>query len=60
MAFFMERHLDDTSIQYDTDESPGGVFTLGGTNSSFYQGDIEFLNVASTGMKRWFLNLKSK
>ncbi|VDC07598.1 unnamed protein product [Peniophora sp. CBMAI 1063] len=40
MSFYFTRHLDDATSSTETD--PGGTFTLGGTNSSFYQGDIEF------------------
>ena len=38
-SFFITRFANDTSAQV---EEPGGVLTLGGTNTSFYQGDIDF------------------
>ncbi|KAF7336261.1 Acid protease [Mycena venus] len=31
-----------------TEEEPGGAFTLGGRNTSLFQGDIEFLNLSSS------------
>jgi len=45
MSFWLARDLNPVS---QTSLSPGGVFTLGGTNSSLFSGDIEFLNLAST------------
>lgn len=63
MSFFMKRHLNDSSVTSATQLSPGGVFTLGGTNSSLFEGDIEFLNVVDTSTnpdKRWFLNLEGE
>ena len=42
MAFYLTRFNNDTNAK---DEEPGGVFTLGGTNSTLFTGDIEFLNI---------------
>ena len=36
---------------------PGGVFTLGGANSSLYTGDIEFTNLAVTTPTFWAVSL---
>ncbi|KAJ7803471.1 aspartic peptidase A1 [Mycena olivaceomarginata] len=36
------------------DEEPGGSFTLGGTNSSLFQGDIEFLPMLTTAGQATF------
>jgi cathepsin D len=38
-SFFITRFLNDQSAKT---EEPGGVLTLGGTNSSLYQGDIDY------------------
>ncbi|KAI9447160.1 acid protease [Russula earlei] len=38
-SFFLTRFVNDTAA---TNEEPGGVFTLGGTNSSLFQGTIDF------------------
>ncbi|KAJ7320977.1 aspartic peptidase domain-containing protein [Mycena albidolilacea] len=38
-------------------ESPGGTFTLGGTNSSLYSGQIEFLNLTGAALTYWMLNI---
>ncbi|KZV73514.1 acid protease [Peniophora sp. CONT] len=40
MSFYLTRFLDTATSATETD--PGGTFTLGGTNSSFYKGNIEF------------------
>ncbi|KZV73515.1 acid protease [Peniophora sp. CONT] len=45
MSFFLTRFLDIATI---TESDPGGTFTLGGTNSSLFKGDIEF-NVFPNG-----------
>jgi hypothetical protein len=37
--------------------APGGTFTLGGTNSSLYTGDIEFLNLAASTPSFWLLSI---
>ncbi|KAJ7252091.1 aspartic peptidase A1 [Mycena haematopus] len=42
MAFWLTR-FRGTNFK---DEEPGGSFTLGGTNASLFQGDIEFLPMA--------------
>ena len=36
---------------------PGGVFTLGGANSSLYTDNIEFKNLAVTTPPYWSLSL---
>jgi cathepsin D len=44
MSFFLTRELDNlqaSELEY------GGIFTLGGTNSSLYSGDIEFIDMPS-------------
>ena len=45
MSFFLTRFLDDRSA---SNSEPGGFLTLGGTNSTLFTGDIEFLDLAST------------
>ncbi|KXN90874.1 Cathepsin D [Leucoagaricus sp. SymC.cos] len=37
----------------------GGVFTLGGTNSSLFSGDIDFVNMPGTQRTFWLLSLTS-
>jgi cathepsin D len=56
MSFWLARSLSPSS---QTSLAPGGVFTLGGTNSSLFSGDIEFLDLSSTP-SFWFLPLSSK
>ncbi|RXW25045.1 hypothetical protein EST38_g804 [Candolleomyces aberdarensis] len=41
------------------DSAPGGVFTLGGTNSSLYSGEIEFLDMPGSRPSYWLLPLQS-
>ncbi|KAJ7257963.1 aspartic peptidase domain-containing protein [Mycena haematopus] len=57
MAFWLTRFLD-TNFQ---EEEPGGSFTLGGTNSSLYQGDIEFLPLAGSPSQPtyWLLDVSA-
>ncbi|KAF8881808.1 aspartic peptidase A1, partial [Infundibulicybe gibba] len=42
MGFWLTRFIGDPQA---TDNEPGGVFTLGGTDSSLYQGDIDFVDI---------------
>ena len=44
MSFWITRFLNDASA---TDEEPGGVLTLGGTNTTLFTGDIDFQNFPS-------------
>jgi cathepsin D len=53
MSFWLSRNLNPVS---QTSLASGGVFTLGGTNSSLFSGNIEFLNLASTP-SFWLLSL---
>lgn len=58
MSFWMNRLLGTTN---ESTEKYGGVFTLGGTNSSLYTGDIEYLNLATSGtQKYWLLQVSRK
>ena len=43
-SFFITRFGNDPSAQ---EEEPGGVLTLGGTNATLYQGDIDFRTFTS-------------
>ena len=56
MSFWLARNLNPLS---ETSLAPGGVFTLGGTNSSLFSGNIEFHDLASTP-SFWLLSLSSK
>jgi cathepsin D len=38
-SFFLTRFVNDTNAK---NEEPGGVFTLGGTNATLFQGNIDF------------------
>jgi cathepsin D len=56
MGFWLTR-----SSQTNTQkEVPGGAFTLGGTNSSLFTGDIEFLNMPGTTPTFWLLTMQSE
>jgi cathepsin D len=58
LSFFLERLLDDESAP--DDGAYGGVFTLGGTNSSLFSGDIDFNDFPSgTQTSFWFQEMKS-
>ncbi len=54
MSFWLDRFRGDNSA---SDEEPGGTFTLGGTNSSLFTGDIEFLNMPVNTPSFWLLSL---
>ncbi|KAF8128311.1 aspartic peptidase domain-containing protein [Mycena galopus ATCC 62051] len=51
MAFWLTR-FRGTNFK---DEEPGGSFTLGGTNASLFQGDIEFLPMAGPSQPSFWL-----
>jgi len=55
MSFWLARDLHPLSEDF---LASGGVFTLGGTNSTFFSGNIEFLSLASTP-SFWLLSLAS-
>jgi len=52
MSFWLSRSTDASQT-----EVSGGVFTLGGTNSSLYSGDIEFINMPGSTPSFWLLSL---
>ncbi|KAJ6594562.1 aspartic peptidase domain-containing protein [Mycena capillaripes] len=52
MAFWLTRFRGQNNVQ---DEEPGGSFTLGGTNSSLFQGEIEFLDMAGPPQPSFWL-----
>ncbi|GLB45046.1 putative peptidase A1 family protein [Lyophyllum shimeji] len=56
MSFWMTRFRNDPTA---TEEEPGGVFTLGGTNSSLFTGDIEFLDMPVKTPSFWLLSLSA-
>jgi cathepsin D len=56
MSFWLARDLhpeSETSLAY------GGVFTLGGRNTTLFSGDIEFHDLVSTP-SQWLISLSSK
>jgi cathepsin D len=53
MGFFITRFNGNTSA---TSLEPGGTFTLGGTDPTWYTGKIEFLDLASTA-SYWLLSV---
>ncbi|KAK0462521.1 aspartyl protease [Desarmillaria tabescens] len=55
MSFWLARHRGETNVQ---SEESGGVFTLGGTNSTLFTGDIEFLNMPASA-SFWLLELQA-
>ena len=48
MGFFLDRSTSKSDV-------PGGVFTLGGTNSSLYSGNVEFTNLAVNEPNLWLV-----
>ncbi|KAG2154413.1 aspartic peptidase domain-containing protein [Suillus bovinus] len=53
-SFYLERYNDQATMN----TAPGGILTLGGTNSSLYQGSIEYLSLAGSP-SYWLLNVNS-
>ncbi|KAF8893594.1 aspartic peptidase domain-containing protein [Infundibulicybe gibba] len=59
MGFWLTRFMDDL---HANDNEPGGAFTLGGTNSTLFQGDIDFVGIAAGPQQSntfWMLNMVS-
>ncbi|TFK54576.1 acid protease, partial [Heliocybe sulcata] len=54
MAFWLRRLLDDSSATQNS-ELYGGEFTLGGTNTSLYTGDIQFIDFPSGVQQSFWL-----
>ncbi|KAF8444969.1 aspartic peptidase domain-containing protein [Boletus edulis BED1] len=55
-SFYLARLIDAAQA----DQAPGGTFTLGGTNTSLYSGNIEFINLPSgTTPAFWFQQVQT-
>jgi hypothetical protein len=54
MSFWLTRFLNNGDVQT---EEPGGVLTLGGSNTTLYTGDIEFLDMPSGTPSFWLLQM---
>lgn len=57
MSFWINRLIDDTSAP---EEAFGGIFTLGGSNSTLYEGEIEFLDLPTGTPTFWLLQMSRK
>ncbi|KAG8827877.1 hypothetical protein FRC19_011578 [Serendipita sp. 401] len=56
MSFWFSRYVDSSDTS--TDDHAGGQFTLGGTNSSLYTGDINFISLIQPA-KWWLIPLQA-
>ncbi|KAG0706693.1 aspartic peptidase domain-containing protein [Suillus ampliporus] len=54
-SFYLERYVNQPNVIC---AAPGGTLTLGGTNSSLYQGSIEYLNLTGP-QSYWSLTVSS-
>ncbi|OCH87875.1 acid protease [Obba rivulosa] len=56
MSFWLTRFIDDQNTQQN---EPGGELTLGGTNSTLFEGNIDFQNLANVpnGPTFWMLEV---
>ncbi|KAG1902677.1 aspartic peptidase domain-containing protein [Suillus fuscotomentosus] len=54
-SFYLERYVNQAN---QISAAPGGVFTLGGTNSSLYNGSIEYLDLTGPP-SYWLLTVSS-
>jgi cathepsin D len=57
MSFWLNRVGNDTNAQ---ESEFGGIFTLGGTNSTLFSGDIDFQNMPGQQPTFWLLSLTGK
>lgn len=57
MSFWLDRFRGDNTA---SNEEPGGTFTLGGTNSSLFTGDIEFIDMPASTPSFWTLSLSGE
>lgn len=55
MSFWLTRYLDVIEAR---DNEPGGVFTLGGRNTTLFSGNVEFINIPSSIAGFWTLPLR--
>ncbi|VDC07594.1 unnamed protein product [Peniophora sp. CBMAI 1063] len=58
MSFYIARNA--ASVTSNDDETNGGVFTLGGTNSTLFQGDIDFNDFPSGSQPSYWLQTVSQ
>ena len=58
MSFYIARNA--ATVSSNSQETDGGVFTLGGTNSSLFQGDIDFNNFPSGSTPSYWLQTVSQ
>lgn len=57
-SFYLERYVNDPAV---VNAAPGGTFTLGGTNSSLYTGNIDFIDMPSGSTPSyWLQQISSK
>ena len=56
MSFWLTREINNPAA---TEQTFGGVFTLGGINDTLYTGDIEFLPIPVQTPLFWLLDLSS-
>jgi cathepsin D len=58
-SFFITRFVNDQNAKT---EEPGGVLTFGGTNSSLYQGNIDFqpFTLSGNGGSFWLQTVSGK
>jgi len=56
MAFYLTRFLN---VSNAAEQEPGGVFTMGSTNTSLYTGDIDYQSIPSDSVTYWTLPITS-
>ncbi|KAF9527359.1 aspartic peptidase domain-containing protein [Crepidotus variabilis] len=56
MSFWLTREINNPKAAVQT---YGGVFTLGGTNTTLYSGDIEFLDLTAKTPSFWLLDVSA-
>lgn len=51
-SFYLERYVDASQ---QINSAPGGTFTLGGTNTSLYTGNVEFIKMPNGSTPSYWL-----
>ncbi|KAG8721838.1 hypothetical protein FRC08_009639 [Ceratobasidium sp. 394] len=54
MSFFLTRFIDVDGAKA---QEPGGEFMMGGTNTNFYTGDIDYVNIPNNQESYWLIPL---
>ncbi|KAJ3563089.1 hypothetical protein NP233_g9165 [Leucocoprinus birnbaumii] len=60
MSFWLKRLGDLVGDVAPPNVTSGGIFTLGGTNTKYFSGEIDFIDMPTSNPTYWFLNMTSE